>query len=71
MTTIHTVAEAATRLGVSPRTVRRHRERLGLGVHKGVWLLSTAEIKLLGAAIVGKVGNPNFTPGNHFGRPSK
>lgn len=64
-------AEVATDLGVSRRTVLRIAKQLGITKRWHMLLLDEQQQQAIKAACRGKVGNPNFTAGNYFGKPSK
>lgn len=67
-----TCTAAAGLLGCAPSTVTRRAISLGLGVVAGpVRVLSENEVDQLRGTIREKAGNPNFVPGNHFGKPPK
>lgn len=75
----YSARQAATRLGISAATVLRAAERAGVGLWieqpgKGrtvrLLFLTAAELPAVLAAVK-PVGNPNFKPGNYFGRPRK
>lgn len=67
-----TCSQAAESLGVAPSTVSRIAAKHGIGRKIGsARVLSKDDLAAVKAKIRGKPGNPNFTPGNHFGKPKK
>lgn len=68
---MYTTGQAAARLGCAKDTVRRQAERLKIGTHTPLGLvLTAAEIEQI-RPFLRAPGNPNFVPGNYFGRPRK
>lgn len=72
-TIYYSVTDAAAKLGRDKSVISRHAARLGLGLRAGTAvLLSPADLAALKKHLkTVKPGNPNFTPGNHLGRPEK
>ena len=65
-------SDAARHLGCNRSTVSRAAKRLGVGTPLGtIILLTDAEVSRISKVIQEKAGNPNFVPGNHFGKPPK
>jgi len=65
-----TANDAAKLLKVSHSTVTRAAAKNGIGLRHGrSYLFVSGDIPKLKKKIVGKVGNPNFCPGNYLGKP--
>ena len=73
MATYFTISEAAAKLGRDKSVISRHARRLKLGLRAGTSVLLTVDdLAALKAALkAAKPGNPNFVPGNKFGRRPK
>lgn len=70
---LFSITTAAAALAVDKSTISRHAARLGLGQRVGAAVvLSTGDLgKLRKALAAARPGNPNFVPGNRFGRPNR
>lgn len=71
MEKLYSTGEAAEILGKARNTVLRNAIRLNLGVLAGRCRgLTKGDIEKLRKAIRSGPGNPNFAPGNYFGKPA-
>lgn len=69
---IYSASDAAADIGCDSATVRRACATHGIGTKLGRdWALTGEDIVALRGKIRGKPGNPNFLPGNYFGKPRK
>ena len=70
---IYSTITAAAELGVDKSTISRHAAKLGVGTRLGANLVfSAADLAALRKSISqARAGNPNFVPGNRFGKPPK
>lgn len=65
------LVDLAAQLRTPLRRVQRVVQRLGVGRKVSrTWILTRAEALLVAAEPVREAGNPNFVPGNHFGKPA-
>lgn len=65
------LADLATRMNVSIRTIQRTVKRLGVGTTIGrAVVLTQAEALQVEATPPLPIGSPAFTPGNYFGKPA-
>lgn len=73
MATLYSTVTAAEALGVNKSTVSRTIAKIGVGQRLGAnVVLTRADLTKLRKAIdSAKPGNPNFVPGNRFGKPPK
>jgi hypothetical protein len=69
--TLYSVADASKILQVDPSTIRRACAKHDIGVQVPNWVLTKADIAKLRKVVRKSKGNPNFTKGNHFGKPPK
>ena len=67
---LYSISTAADALGVNKSTISRHVGRLGIGQRLGATIvLSPSDLaKLRRSLKEAAPGNPNFVPGNRFGR---
>ena len=65
-----TTVKAAEMVGCSPGTAWRRCRDHDIGILRGkLRYLCEADVEQLREVYQGGPGNPNFTPGNHFGVP--
>lgn len=70
MANIYTAQQASAELGIPVRAVQRIALARGIGSKPGRdWVFTGADLRAIKRAYRGVRGNPNFTPGNHFGKP--
>lgn len=67
--TLISTTDAAQEIGCDPATIRRICVRDSIGTRiGGSRILDRADVDRLRGIIKSSPGNPNFTPGNYFGK---